>query len=160
AMPRLEAAGYRIVLHVHDEIVAEVPNDFGGADEFLQVLTTAPAWAKGLPIAAKVREGPRFCKITKPKPQTATTRGDDAYKNAPAPPAEPVMAQPAAKNATPEPEILQQNSQSALPPWVEAPSIGDVDMSEETLRLPPQQENSSPRTNLRNGNGYFHRDGS
>src|SRR5262245_55988170 len=115
AMPRLEAAGYRIVLHVHDEIVAEVPNDFGGADEFLQVLTTAPAWAKGLPIAAKVREGPRFCKITKPKPQTATTRGDDAYKNAPARPAEPVMAQPAATNATPEPEILQQNSQSALP---------------------------------------------
>jgi DNA polymerase bacteriophage-type len=160
AMPRLEAAGYRIVLHVHDEIVAEVPNDFGSAEEFLQILTTAPAWAKGLLIAAKVREGPRFCKITKPKPQTATTRGDDAYKNAPARPAEPVMAQPAATNATPEPEILQQNSQSALPPWVEAPSIGDVDMSEETLRLPPQQENSSPRTNLRNGNGYFHGDGS
>ena len=63
AMPRLEAAGYKIVLHVHDEIVAEVPNDFGSADEFLRIITTAPAWADGLPIAAKVREGQRFCKI-------------------------------------------------------------------------------------------------
>jgi DNA polymerase bacteriophage-type len=128
AMPRLEAAGYWIVLHVHDEIVAEVPNDFGGADEFLQVLTAAPAWADGLPIAAKVREGPRFCKITKPRPQPATelhVEGDAlehaALENEALRPAEPVMAQLAATNATPEPEILQQNSQE-LPPWVEAPA--------------------------------------
>jgi putative DNA primase/helicase len=67
AMPRLEAAGYKIVLHIHDEIVAEVPEGFGSAEEFLKILTTPPAWADGLPIAAKVREGERFCKITKPE---------------------------------------------------------------------------------------------
>jgi DNA polymerase len=72
AMPRLEAAGYKIVLHVHDELVAEVPEDFGSTDEFLKILTTPPAWAAGLPLAAKVRNGPRFCKSSKPaeaKPQ-------------------------------------------------------------------------------------------
>jgi DNA polymerase bacteriophage-type len=64
AMPRLEAANYKIVLHVHDEIVAEVADGFGSADEFLKIITTPPAWAEGLPIAAKVRNGQRFCKIT------------------------------------------------------------------------------------------------
>jgi hypothetical protein len=63
AMPRLEAAGYPIVLHVHDEIVAEVPEGFGGKDEFLQIITALPEWAEGLPVAAKGREGERFCKI-------------------------------------------------------------------------------------------------
>jgi hypothetical protein len=68
-MPRLEAAGYHIVLHVHDEIVCEVPNDFGNAEEFLHIITAAPDWADGLPIAAKVRNGSRFCKTTTPKPE-------------------------------------------------------------------------------------------
>ncbi len=68
AMPRPEAAGYPVVLHVHDEICAEVPTDFGSPEEFLQILTTAPSWAEGLPIAAKVRVGDRFCKITKVAP--------------------------------------------------------------------------------------------
>ena len=53
ALLRLEAAGYSVVLHVHDEIVAEVPDGVGGEAEFLQILTTPPEWAKGLPIAAK-----------------------------------------------------------------------------------------------------------
>jgi DNA polymerase len=63
AMPRLEAKGYPIVLHVHDEIVAEVPIGFGSRQEFLQIITESPEWAAGLPIAAKVREGDRFCKV-------------------------------------------------------------------------------------------------
>ena len=75
AMPRLEAAGYPIVLHVHDEICAEVPEGFGSAEEFLQILTTPPDWADGLPIAAKVREGERFCKIT---PKAAAESDENA----------------------------------------------------------------------------------
>jgi hypothetical protein len=79
-MPRLEAAGYRITLHVHDEIVAEVPDNFGSAEEFLQILTTAPNWADDLPIAAKVRNGQRFCKIT-PRPETAAATSNNDTAN-------------------------------------------------------------------------------
>ena len=53
AMLRLEAAGYLIVLHVHDEVVCEVPEGFGSLDEFTQFMTRKPSWALDLPIAAK-----------------------------------------------------------------------------------------------------------
>jgi DNA polymerase bacteriophage-type len=62
-MLRLDKAGYPIVLHVHDEIVAEVADGFGSTQEFEQIITELPSWASGLPIAAKTREGPRFCKV-------------------------------------------------------------------------------------------------
>jgi AAA domain len=62
ALLSLETAGYPVVLHVHDEVVAEIPDGVGSEAEFLQILTTPPEWANGLPIAAKVRTGPRFCK--------------------------------------------------------------------------------------------------
>ena len=68
AMMRLEAAGYHIVLHVHDEIVAEAPIEFGSIEEFQRLITTLPDWAAGLPIAAKVRNGERFSKSEKPAP--------------------------------------------------------------------------------------------
>ena len=60
AMLRIEAAGYSIVLHVHDEIVAEVPEGFGSTEEFTRIMTRAPSWALTLPIAAKAWAGPRF----------------------------------------------------------------------------------------------------
>jgi DNA polymerase bacteriophage-type len=62
AMLRIEAAGYSIVLTVHDEVVAEVPEGFGSEVQFLALLTTLPGWAAGLPIAAKVRSGKRYAK--------------------------------------------------------------------------------------------------
>ena len=59
-MLRVEAAGYLIVLHVHDEIVAEVPEGFGCKEEFAHIMTRAPSWALTLPIAAKAWTGSRF----------------------------------------------------------------------------------------------------
>jgi DNA polymerase bacteriophage-type len=62
AMIRIEAAGYPIVLHVHDEIVAEVPEGFGSTEEFTKIMIQSPSWALGLPIAATAWTGKRFCK--------------------------------------------------------------------------------------------------
>ena len=69
AMPRLEAAGYPIVLHLHDEIVAEVPEDFGSVAEIKRIITASPDWAAGLPIAAKGDERERFCKLKPSEPR-------------------------------------------------------------------------------------------
>ena len=62
AMLRIEAAGYPIVLHVHDEIVAEVPIGVGSTEEFTRLMTRKPAWALELPIAASAWTGTRYCK--------------------------------------------------------------------------------------------------
>jgi DNA polymerase len=62
AMLRIEAAGYGIVLHVHDEVVAEVPERFGSTDEFTHLMIRKPAWALDLPIAAKAWTGKRYTK--------------------------------------------------------------------------------------------------
>ena len=62
AMQRLEAVGYPIVLHCHDEIVAEVPEGSVNTEEFTRLMTQVASWASGLPIAASVWTGPRYCK--------------------------------------------------------------------------------------------------
>ena len=62
AMLRIEAAGYPIVLHVHDEVVAEVPEGFGSLDDFARLMVRKPVWALDLPIAAKAWTGKRYCK--------------------------------------------------------------------------------------------------
>ena len=62
AMLRIEAAGYSIVLHVHDELVCEVPIGFRSTEEFTRLMTCKPAWALDLPIVASAWAGPRYCK--------------------------------------------------------------------------------------------------
>lgn len=62
AMLRLERAGYPVVMHVHDEIVAEVPEGFGTLDGFVEIMAQPPAWAGGCPIGAEGWVGKRYRK--------------------------------------------------------------------------------------------------
>ncbi|MEG1844260.1 MAG: DNA polymerase [Clostridia bacterium] len=51
-MMNLEAAGYPINFHVHDEAVMEVPIGQGSVEEACEIMARAPAWAEGLPLRA------------------------------------------------------------------------------------------------------------
>jgi len=54
AMMRVDASGYDIVLHVHDEAVVEVPI-FGreaSLNEICDIMGEEVSWAKGLPLTA------------------------------------------------------------------------------------------------------------
>ena len=51
AMLRLNAAGYRIVMHVHDEAVIEAPADTS-LEDICWVMGQAPNWANGLLLRA------------------------------------------------------------------------------------------------------------
>lgn len=62
AMLRLEAAGYPIVLTVHDEVLSEHPTGFGSVDEFCELMTAPTPWSDGLPVAAAGWRGRRYRK--------------------------------------------------------------------------------------------------
>ena len=51
AMRRLEAAGYQIVMHVHDEAVIEAPVDTS-LEDICAIMGQTPAWAEGLLLRA------------------------------------------------------------------------------------------------------------
>lgn len=51
AMRRLDARGYRIVMHVHDEVVIEAPPDTR-LEEICAVMAETPPWAQGLQLCA------------------------------------------------------------------------------------------------------------
>ena len=52
AMLNLDKAGYNIVLHVHDEIVAEVPEGWGSVEEFEKIMSQMPSWCSAWPVRA------------------------------------------------------------------------------------------------------------
>lgn len=52
AMLRVEEKGYPIVMHCHDEIIAEVPEGTGSVDEMCEIMAVQPKWAEGLPLRA------------------------------------------------------------------------------------------------------------
>lgn len=52
ALFKVEAAGYPIVMHVHDEIVMDVPEDFGSVEEVNKIFAENIEWAPGLPLKA------------------------------------------------------------------------------------------------------------
>lgn len=58
-----EDVGYAVVLHVHDEIIAETPDtpDYS-AEGLARIMATNPSWAEGLPLAAAGFETTRYRK--------------------------------------------------------------------------------------------------
>jgi len=52
AILRLRKAGFRVVMHVHDEIIVEIdrPED---ADRIMEIMCESPRWARTLPIGAE-----------------------------------------------------------------------------------------------------------
>jgi DNA polymerase len=63
---RFEAAGLPVILHVHDELLAEVPTARGVTHSMVHALMTKrQAWTVGLPIEAECWLGTRYGKTVK-----------------------------------------------------------------------------------------------
>ena len=62
-MPLIEAAGYAIILTVHDEIIAETPDEPGyNVEHMAGLLAAPPPWALDMPLAAAGFETYRYKK--------------------------------------------------------------------------------------------------
>lgn len=62
-MKAAEKAGYEVVLHVHDELLCETPdNELFSVDTLAKIMATGPQWAVGLPLAAAGFETHRYRK--------------------------------------------------------------------------------------------------
>jgi DNA polymerase len=61
AMLRLDDAGYRIVAHVHDEVICETMPEVDKA-AFQEILETVPEWAPDLPLKAGIEVAKRYRK--------------------------------------------------------------------------------------------------
>lgn len=59
---KAEAAGYPVIAHVYDEIIAEVPRGFGSVADFERIICELPGWAEGLPLTAGGWRGKRYRK--------------------------------------------------------------------------------------------------
>lgn len=57
-----ENNGYPVTFHVHDELVTEVPIEFGSVKELEQLITEPPEWGVDCPIAAEGWRGRRYRK--------------------------------------------------------------------------------------------------
>jgi DNA polymerase len=58
ALMKCEAAVLNVVLHVHDEIVV----DGHGYEKLIDIMSTPPAWADGLPLKAEGYTAKRYRK--------------------------------------------------------------------------------------------------
>lgn len=61
-MRKAEGAGYPIIAHVYDEMIAEVPRGFGDLAAFEKLICELPDWAAGLPLTAGGFQSKRYKK--------------------------------------------------------------------------------------------------
>ena len=64
ALMTLEAHGYPVVFHIHDEAVIEMPIGEGSLEEACQLMAIAPDWAEGLPLRADGEDDLSFYRKT------------------------------------------------------------------------------------------------
>ena len=57
----LERAGFRVLFHVHDEVVVDAPMD-ARPEQVVAELTRLPSWADQLPVAAEAEESTHYKK--------------------------------------------------------------------------------------------------
>jgi DNA polymerase len=60
AMLRVEDAGYKVILTVHDELITE--NENGNKDEFSSIMCINPDWCTDLPTSVGGWTGSRYIK--------------------------------------------------------------------------------------------------
>lgn len=82
AVVRLEAAGYPVVLHVHDEVGACVPEREGdaGVRRFMELVTECPDWFPDFPLDAEGGPSPRYSKSPPPGVTESVYRNGRFYK--------------------------------------------------------------------------------
>lgn len=56
SMIRLEDRGFKIVFHVHDEVIIDAPRNFSSAEEVAAIMGEEISWAQGLPLKADAYE--------------------------------------------------------------------------------------------------------
>ena len=56
SLRRLDKLGYKIVFHVHDEVVLDVPVGVSSSEEVAKIMSEPISWAKGLPLNADAYE--------------------------------------------------------------------------------------------------------
>jgi len=59
---KLEAAGFPVVFHIHDEVVIDIPKDHADLDAVTQIMSQPIPWAPDLPLAADGWIGEYFTK--------------------------------------------------------------------------------------------------
>ena len=52
AIEHLEAAGYPVVFHIHDEVVIDAGPEKANLEDVIRIMSQASAWADGLPLNA------------------------------------------------------------------------------------------------------------
>jgi hypothetical protein len=138
AMLRVSAAGFNIVLTVHDELVVEIhDNEASREEEFIRLMTELPPWADGLPVVADARCGKRYIKTDDELALSDEDLDEDLEGD---------EATPDNTTAGPEPERSPLSLSAAavtetaadIPPWMPAKDE-PVSLNGATHTAPPQK---------------------